>query len=103
MFLIFSVGSLAVGVALAHVYRVYVLFPTSLVVAILVVGAFLLKDHGTLLALLETAAVVALLQVGYVLGLLEHHLTLCLRSLVKSSTQHRAQGPAHHSRVARRR
>jgi len=41
MFLIFSLGSLAVGLALAQAYRVYVLFPTSLVVAVLVVGAFL--------------------------------------------------------------
>jgi hypothetical protein len=85
MLWVFLFVSLALGVTLGQIFRVFVLLPTSLVVAVLTVGAFQLNGHGLLYTLFETGAVLTALQLGYVLGLLPRLVRLRLRPPVTTS------------------
>ncbi len=103
MLLIFAFGTLTVGLALGLAFRAFVLLPTSAVVAILALGACLLQNHGMSTALLEAAAMVAVGQVGYVVGHALRQCALGVRFRVTSCAHHRVGEQAHPSRVARRR
>jgi len=99
---ILSAGFLA-GVALGQAFRAFVLVPTSLVAAILVAVVSLCQGFEPPRVLLETAATVTILQIGYLLGLLLHNAVVWLRPLVRSSERHGAHGHARHGWVAGRR
>jgi cytochrome bd-type quinol oxidase subunit 2 len=96
----FLILACATGATLAQGFRVYVLVPTSLVVAVLMVMVSLHQGYEPLRAFLATGATLAFIQVGYLVGLLPRAMPT-LGEL--SSQRHRARGQARQSWVARRR
>jgi len=103
MLTIFMIAGLAAGVALGHAFRALVLLPTSLVLAVLVVVVSLRQGYEPLLVLLETAATVTILQVGYLLGIFLHDVSARSRSRLRAPRRHGAHGHARRGWVAGRR
>jgi cytochrome bd-type quinol oxidase subunit 2 len=97
----FLILACATGATLAQGFRVYVLFPTSLVVAVLMVMVSLQQGYEPLRAFLVTGATLTFIQVGYFVGLLPRAMPTLTGAL--SSERHRARGQARQSWVARRR
>jgi len=94
MIMLLAVVGLTVGVALGLAFRAFVLLPTSPIVVVVATSASLLKGHDMVATLLGAAAIVAALQLGYVLGLVSGPLRLRSPSPVRSSSRNRAQGYA---------
>jgi hypothetical protein len=65
-----SIVSLTAGALLAHRFKIIVLVPATLVVALLAVGAGLVQTRGVWSILLMIAAASVGLQTGYFAGLL---------------------------------
>jgi hypothetical protein len=97
MLVIFLVGSLTLGLALGQALRVFLLAPTSLLVAVLLLTAYLQQGQEMPRALLETGATVVLLQAGYFLGLALRFRPSWWWGLVRPTGPQRAQGQPHHS------
>lgn len=103
MLTIFMIAGLAAGVALGQAFRALVLLPTTLVLAVLVVVVSLRQGYAPLLVLFETAATVTVLQVGYLLGMFLHDVSIRSRPRVRASGRHGAHGHARRGWVAGRR
>jgi hypothetical protein len=103
MLAIFVIAGLAAGVALGQAFRAFVLLPTTLVLAVLVVVVSLRQGYDPPRVLLETAATVTVLQVGYLLGMFLHDVSARSRSRVRAFGRHGAHGHARPGWVAGRR
>jgi hypothetical protein len=78
---------LIVGGALAQHFRALVLFPSSLISALIVAFASLLVPQGTGALLLEALAITLALQVGYFVGLLAERVATGPRRLRANATR----------------
>jgi len=98
------IAGLATGLTLGRVFRVFVLVPTSLVAASLLVPASLQRGDTPIYALFGLVASLVMLQLGYMFGLLGAEfiprLTWPLR---RTFDQDSARTSADHSSVAGRR
>ena len=66
------IGSVLLGAVLGRFFKVWVLIPASAFVLAAVLVRSAAVEHGLLRPLLEFAALITSLQIGYVSGLLSH-------------------------------
>ncbi len=87
---------LVIGATLAQFFRVYVLVPTSIVLAILVYFFSLHQGCEPPRALLWAGAAVAMVQAGYILGLIPRAIPFLSRPRERSAARRQMHGQARH-------